>query len=116
MPQTETIAPLELMINRTINAPRDRVFRAWTEAAELERWFSPDPDYVVKSSVDLRIGGAYSIEMHKKDGQVFGAKGVYREIQRPDRLVFTWTSLNCGDAVAENTLVTVEFFEADGKT
>ena len=116
MPQAEAIAPLELMINRTINAPRARVFRAWTEAAELDRWFSPDPEYIVKSSVDLRVGGAYRIEMCKPDGQVFGAHGVYREVQPPHRLVFTWTADNCGDAVAQDTLVTVEFFEADGKT
>jgi uncharacterized protein YndB with AHSA1/START domain len=116
MPQTETIAPLELIVNRTVNAPRERVFRAWTEAAELDRWFLPDPDYVVKSAVDLRVGGAYSIELHKKDGQVIGAKGVYREIHRPDRLVFTWTAINCGAPTAEDTLVTVEFFEAGDKT
>jgi len=116
MPQTEVIAPLELIVNRTVNAPRERVFRAWTEAAELDRWFSPDPDYKVKSSVDLRVGGAYRIEMHKADGQVFGAFGVYRQIVPPERLVFTWNGINCGNTVVEDTLVTVEFFEADDKT
>jgi len=116
MPQTEVIAPLELIVNRTVNAPRERVFRAWTEAAELDNWFSPDPDYKVKSSVDLRVGGSYRIEMHKPDGQVFGAFGVYRQIVPPERLVFTWNGINCGDTVVEDTLVTVEFFEADDRT
>ncbi|HTV04311.1 MAG TPA: SRPBCC domain-containing protein [Acidobacteriaceae bacterium] len=116
MPHAETIAPFELMINRTINAPRERVFRAWTEAAELDRWFSPDPNYTVRTSVDLRIGGAYSIEMRKPDGQIVGAHGVYKEIHRPDRLIFTWTSLSCGDTLVEDSLVTVEFFEVEGKT
>src|SRR5579875_872573 len=115
MPQVETIAPLELMINRTINAPRERVFRAWTEAAELDRWFFPDPEIVTKSTVDLRVGGAYRIEMHRKDGHVFGAHGVYREINRPGRIVFTWTADNCGDSVVQDSVVTVEFFDVDGK-
>ncbi len=116
MPQAETIAPLELMINRTINAPRERVFRAWTEAEALNRWFSPDPAWVVTSSVDLRVGGEYWIEMHKPDGQTHRAKGMYREIHRPDRLVFTWTAGSCGATAVEDSLVTVEFYEVDGKT
>jgi uncharacterized protein YndB with AHSA1/START domain len=116
MSQTATIAPLELILNHTFNAPRERVFRAWTEAAEIDRWFSPTPEYKVKSSVNLRVGGAYRIEMLKPDGQVFGAFGLYREIVPPERLVFTWTGINCGDTVAQDTLVTVEFFEAGDKT
>ena len=43
MPQAEAIAPLELIVNRTFNAPRERVFRAWTEAAQLDQWFAPAP-------------------------------------------------------------------------
>lgn len=111
MPQAEAIAPLELIVNRTFNAPRERVFRAWTEAAELDRWFAPDPNFTVRSSVDLRLGGAYRIDMQKPDGQVFSAFGTYREIQPPQRLVFTWNAEGSMEPV-ENTLVTVEFFEA----
>jgi uncharacterized protein YndB with AHSA1/START domain len=115
MPPTETIAPLELIVNRTFNAPRERVFRAWTVAAEMDRWFSPDPAATTKSSVDLRVGGAYQIEL-LQEGRAFGAHGIYREIHPPERLVFTWNAVNCGTVVAEETLVTVEFFEAGDKT
>lgn len=115
MPQAEAIAPLELIVNRTFNAPRDRVFRAWTEAAELDRWFSPDPSFTVRTSVDLRVGGAYRIEMIQPDGKVHSASGVYREIRHPDRLVFTWKTEG-GACVVEDTVVTIEFFEVDGKT
>jgi uncharacterized protein YndB with AHSA1/START domain len=115
MPQTDVIAPLELIVNRTFNAPRERVFRAWTEAAELDRWFGPMTDAIVTTSVDLRVGGAYRIEMRRPDGQVFSAHGVYREILPPERLVFTW--IGCGGPEpVEDTLVTLEFFEAGDKT
>jgi uncharacterized protein YndB with AHSA1/START domain len=105
-------------MNRTFRAPRERVFRAWTEAAELDRWFAPSEEFTVKSSVDLRVGGAYNIEMLKNDGQVFGAFGVYREVRPPERLVFTWNSKKgCdGGSVARDTVVTIEFFEAGDST
>jgi|ERR1700751_807123 uncharacterized protein YndB with AHSA1/START domain len=116
MAQTETIiAPLELILNRTFNAPRERIFRAWTEAAELDRWFGPFADAKVKSSVDLRVGGAYSIAIQRPGGPVFTASGVYREIRRPERLVFTWNA-DGGPERAEGTLVTIEFFEDGDKT
>ena len=115
MPQAEVIAPLELIVNRTFNAPRDRVFRAWTEAAELDRWLAPTMDATVKTSVDLRVGGAYHFEICRPDGQVFSAQGVYREIRRPERLVFTWSGCG-GPEPVENTLVTLEFFAAGDKT
>jgi len=115
MPQTEVIAPLELIVNRTVNAPRERVFRAWTVPSEIDRWFSPDPRGKIKSSVDLRVGGEYKIEV-TVDDRVFGASGVYKEIVPPSRLAFTWTGINCGVTVAEATLVTVEFFDAGDKT
>lgn len=115
MAQTETIAPLELILNRTFNAPRERIFRAWTEAAELDRWFSPFLDSKVKSSVDLRVGGAYRIEIQRPGNPAFTANGVYREIRRPDRLVFTWNAQG-GPEPVEGTVVTVEFFEDGEKT
>ncbi|MGH9585903.1 MAG: SRPBCC family protein [Acidobacteriaceae bacterium] len=116
MPQTEAIAPLELIVNRTFNAPRERVFRAWTVAEELDRWFLPTPGAKVKSSLDARVGGAYRIELTAPDGHVHIATGVYREVQPPARLVFTWSATG-GLEPVENTQVTVEFFETDdGRT
>lgn len=115
MPQAEAIAPLEVIVNRTFNASRDRVFRAWTEAAELDHWFGSDPTTTVKSQMDLRVGGAYRIEMRMSSGQVYVASGVYREIRRPEKLSFTWNATG-GPEMVEDTLVTLEFFEADGKT
>lgn len=115
MAQAQTIVPLELILNHTVNAQRERVFRAWTEAAELDRWFGPFADAKVKSSVDLRVGGAYRIEIQRPDSLIFTVSGVYREIRRPDRLVFTWNAEG-GPEPVEGTVVTVEFFEDGDKT
>lgn len=115
MPQAEAIAPLELIVNRTFNAPRERVFRAWTVAEELDRWFGSNPESTVKAHLDLRVGGEYRIEMRMPSGQVYVASGVYREISRPERLVFTWNATG-GLEPVEDTLVTIDFFEVDGRT
>jgi uncharacterized protein YndB with AHSA1/START domain len=115
MPQTEAVSTLELTMNRTFNAPRERLFRAWTVPAEMDRWFSPSPETTIRSSVDLRVGGAYKIELTTGE-RVFGAHGIYREIVPPERLVFTWNAINCGEVAATDTLVTVEFFDAGDET
>jgi uncharacterized protein YndB with AHSA1/START domain len=114
MPQTQVIAPIELVVNRTFQAPIEKVFRAWTDPNELDRWFSPVDDVTVSSSVDLRVGGAYRIQINKNDGTSFITSGTYREIQPPHRLVFTWNGA-C-EIEANETVVTIEFFSVGDST
>lgn len=114
MPETEVIAPVELIINRTFEAPIEAVFRAWTNKAELDRWFAPADDYTVASSVDFRVGGAYRFDMRRPDGALFTATGKYVEINAPYRIVFTWTGA-C-EIEPQETLVTVEFFSVGRST
>ena len=98
-----------LRIARTLAAARDEVFRAWTEPAALVDWFAPSDDYtVVVSKLELRVGGAYRIEMHHKDGPVHRVMGSYREIDSPRRLAFTW---RWEDTEMEDTLVTLDLRE-----
>src|ERR1700675_532832 len=104
-----------LQMRRTFAAPRQRVFRAWTDAKELARWFAPSPDYsTVVPELDLRVGGKYRLEIHHKGGNVHRVGGTYREIQPPEKLVFTWRP--DGDPWPEDSLVTVEFHDLGNST
>ena len=104
-----------LHLGRTFAAPREKVFRAWTNQEELKRWFHP-PGYETPSAeIDLRVGGKYRVGMRKlPDGEVFYLSGTYREVRPPERLVYTWrweAEPELGD-----TLVTVEFHDRSGST
>ncbi|MCI0436560.1 MAG: SRPBCC domain-containing protein [Gemmatimonadetes bacterium] len=101
--RTET----SLRVTRVIRADRDAVFRAWTEPAHLRQWSCPVGATVDLAEVDLVVGGQYRIRMSTPNG-VHTAKGVYRTIDRPRRLVYTWDWEEKDYAVGE-TLVTVEF-------
>ena len=104
-----------LQMKRTFQAPREKVFRAWTDARELARWFAPSPDYsTVVPELDLRVGGRYVLEMHHKGGNVHKLTGTYREIAPPEKVVFTW-SWESGPAALES-VVTVEFRDLGSAT
>ncbi len=104
-----------LRLSRRFKAPREAVFRAFTDPGELAQWFGPEGVGVNNVKIDLRPGGAYSLEFRGKDGEVHPLYGIYREVREPDRLVFTWTWSGGGMAGVE-TLITIEFADADGET
>jgi uncharacterized protein YndB with AHSA1/START domain len=117
MATPQTAAPIFLKIARTIPAPREKVFRAWTDAEALKKWFAPSEKYVTRiPHFDARAGGTYRIEM-ELEGKVYTVGGSFREVKPPERLVFTWRWENEPDrGDAGDTLVTIEFFERDGST
>jgi uncharacterized protein YndB with AHSA1/START domain len=95
-------------VRRTIPAPRERVFDAWTQAKELNRWSAPSP-MTPSAEVDLRVGGRYRIVMRAPDGSERLVGGVYRAIERPSKLVYTWRWED--RPMATDTLVTIEFHD-----
>jgi uncharacterized protein YndB with AHSA1/START domain len=102
-----TILPA-VQLKRTFQAPREKVFSAWTDARQLARWFAPSPEYsTVVPELDLRVGGKYRIEIHHKGGNVHKLIGTYREIAPPVKLVFTWRSES--DPAEHESVVTIEF-------
>ncbi len=104
-----------LQLKRTFAAPRDRVFRAWTDAREFAQWFHPSTDYkTVITRLDLRVGGKYSLEMHHKGGNIHRLSGAYEEVKPPEKLVFTWCWQQ--DETLMESLVTVTFKDLGGST
>ena len=97
-----------LTITRTIKAPPERVFDAWTQPEHMKRWSAPEGNTVEMAEVDLTVGGAYHIRMVSDEGVHYNAVGEYREVSRPTRLVYTWAWEEKEHDVGE-TLVTVEF-------
>ncbi len=115
MPQTQVPSQIALQVKRTFAAPRERVFRAWTDPKELAAWFAPSPDFtIVVPALDLRVGGACWVEMHHKSGAVHRLRSIYREVNPPKKLAFTWRWEP--EATAEETLVTIEFHDLGKST
>src|SRR5271167_2858923 len=104
--------PKPLVISRTFPAPRDLVFKAWSSAEHIKRWFSPQGCSVPEAKVDFRPGGVFALCMRLPTGQDHRLSGVYTEISPPDRLVFT-TAVAVGD-VKRFTAYTTVTFEDDG--
>lgn len=107
-----TPATLSLTVSRVIRRNADALFRAWTDPRELMHWWRQEGDgwTFARASIDLRVGGAYRLGMNAPDGRTHVATGVYREIEPPRRLVFTW---DWEDNPVGDTLVTVEFKALD---
>jgi uncharacterized protein YndB with AHSA1/START domain len=80
------VKPFE--IARVFDAPRDKVWKAWTEAERLKQWWGPAGFKVHTCKVDLRPGGIFLYGMKAPDGSDMWGKMVYREIKKPERLVF----------------------------
>jgi uncharacterized protein YndB with AHSA1/START domain len=79
-----------IRVEQLIDAPREEVFRAWTEPEKLKQWWSPGGYTTKYAEVDLRTGGRYLLVMQPPDGEPFHLAGTYREIVAPERLVYTW--------------------------
>ena len=104
-----------LQLRRIFAAPRERVFRAWTDAKEFAMWFHPTANHTtIISQLDLKVGGKYSLEMHDKDGNEYKLSGTYQQIKRPEKLAFTWRWATAPPGV--ETLVVLEFLDLGGAT
>jgi uncharacterized protein YndB with AHSA1/START domain len=78
----------DFLISRVFDAPRQRVWKAWTDAAELKQWWGPKGCKVHTSKVDLRPGGSFHYGMTMPDGGGIWGRFIYREIDAPRRLAF----------------------------
>ena len=107
--------PLQLRLERVIPADRERVFAAWTRAELLREWSAPEGMTIPEGTLDLRVGGRWSVVMVEPNGTRHEAFGTYREITPPKRLVYThaWKQ---GSGSSPETVLTVELHEVAGGT
>ncbi|MHB8384751.1 MAG: SRPBCC domain-containing protein [Candidatus Binataceae bacterium] len=105
-----------LVITRIFDAPRSLVFKAWTEREHRMRWWGPRGFTVTFCEMDLRPGGGWRLSMRSPGGREDRQVGIFREIVRPERLVFTYAFEDAAGNVGHETLVTVTFAEHEGKT
>jgi uncharacterized protein YndB with AHSA1/START domain len=101
-------------IERTFAALPEDVFDAWTSPEVMRRWFHCAPDWdTPEAEVDLRVGGKVRVVMRKPDGTKAEARGEYTVIDRPHRLVMTWTF---DDDPSNEQLIELSFSEVEGST
>jgi uncharacterized protein YndB with AHSA1/START domain len=107
-----------LRLERTFDAPAPEVFDAWTNPEVLKRWWAVDPNgRTPVAEVDLRVGGGYRLTMEDAAGeQAHTVRGEYREVSRPERLVYTWAWEDADGATGPVSVVTVEFHEEGERT
>ena len=79
----------ELVLTRIIDAPRERVFAAWTQPDLLKQWFAPKPWTTTVAELDVRPGGASFVILRDPDGNEYPNHGVYLEVVPNEKLVFT---------------------------
>lgn len=113
---TQSSDKLSLEIRRIINAPPDRVYAAWTDPAELQRWFGPEEVRTIKIAADVRVGGKYRWDLVKKDGEEMSVFGEYRELVPEKKIVFTWKWDDDDVWENRNSLVTVELSNREAGT
>jgi uncharacterized protein YndB with AHSA1/START domain len=80
----------EFVIERLFDAPRERVFEAFTQERHLKHWWGPKGLTMVATKLDLRVGGTFHYEMKAPDGQPMRGRWLFREIVAPERLSFVF--------------------------
>ena len=113
---TNTADKTSLEIKRFINVPRDRVYTAWTDPAQLKEWFGPENVRTRNFTADARVGGKYRWDLINEEGEDMTISGEYRELVPGKKIVFTWKWDD--DETWKNTssVVMVELSDRDGGT
>jgi len=113
-----TTSDRELVLDRLIDAPRQAVWRCWTEPELLRQWFAPKPWTTPKVEIDLKVGGASNFTMADPDGNEYPNQGIYLEVVPGERLVTT-DAMTAGFKPIEGIpfmVATIELCDEGGKT
>lgn len=114
MTHIENIVDREIVITRVIDAPRERVWQAWTTPEELKQWWGPEGFTNTFHEIDMHEGGVWRFTMHGPDGVEYPNRIIFTEIDEPKRLVYTHDSDKENDP--EQFQSTITFEETENKT
>jgi uncharacterized protein YndB with AHSA1/START domain len=101
----------ELVISRLLNAPRELVFKVWTDPDHIKNWWGPDGFTNTIHKMDVKPGGEWNLVMHGPDGTDYKNKSIFKEIVKPERIVYDhisgpkFTATITFTAVGEKTLI-----------
>jgi uncharacterized protein YndB with AHSA1/START domain len=104
-----------MTIVRVFNAPRDLVWKAWTDPKRMMHWFGPKGFTTPVCELDVQPGGAQRITMQGPDGTLYPMTAVYEEVNEPERLVWN-SSVEHGAGVSFEIRQVATFIERNGKT
>lgn len=103
----------QLVITHEVDAPRERVFEAFTDPAQIPEWWGPAKYATTVHELDARFGGVWRFSQRDDDGDEFAFRGVYHEVTAPERIVYTFEFERMPGHIL---METIELEEADGRT
>jgi uncharacterized protein YndB with AHSA1/START domain len=104
----------ELVIARLFDAPREKLYRGWTDPKLMKEWFAPRPWTISKVETDLRPGGSSTVVMRDPEGNEYPSRGVYLEVVPNERLVFTDAFTRAWEPSEKPFFVAIVTFEDAG--
>lgn len=105
------IAQRELVLTRLIDVPRAKLYRAWTEPELVKQWFAPSPWSTPNAELDVRPGGSSLVVMRSPEGHEFPNRGLYLEVVKNEKLVFTDAFVNAWQPSEKPFMVATLTFE-----
>ena len=115
---TSPTANNDLVLTRVMDVPREKLFRCWTEPELMKQWFAPRPWTTPQVEVDLRPGGNSLVVMRSPEGQDYPNPGVYLEVMKNEKIVFTDAYTKAWEPAAKPFFTAIVTFEdlGGGKT
>ena len=104
----------DVTIDRTFEAPRERVWEAWTDPDQVAQWWGPEGFTVPRCELEVRPGGRYHIDMEAPDGTVYPDAGEYLDVDESERLVMVSRVFEDEDGIPQLETRSTVTFEADG--
>ena len=112
--EAKTTADRELVLTRLIDAPREALYRCWTEPQLITQWFTPPPWTTPHAEMDVRAGGSSRVVMRGPDGQDMPNRGVYLEVVPNERLVVTDAFTKAWEPSEKPFMTVILTFEDEG--